>query len=336
MRLVTTNPLQTFYDSLGSSPVKTIRVASPFITGPGVSSLIEVFKRKRTQIEILTNLSRFNIALSLSNPVRPLLDLTSALGKRVVIKSQSNLHAKLYLSDGRTALVGSSNLTYGGMQKNAELNWIIAGRRSEDKELLYQLGSWFNKAWNEAGAPLTLNDLNETLTTWERTTEPLRALLIDFIPEPRLGGDYWQKTREITRRKGWSIKAIETLLSESEDGSSKNSSRKLIFLKYLGLVDFDDRKVTILRKMTSQLEMYELLESGHLPVSLDAILRSFTRSNTDRMTYRSIAKALGVPDDGTLRGCVIWLESLGYIARHHTSSVVEFTIIKQGQNLVIS
>ena len=333
MQLITANPLQTFYNSLGSSPVKTIRIASPFITGPGVNSLIEVFKKKRTQIEILTNLSHFNIALSLSNPIRPLLDLAGALGNRITIKSHPSLHAKLYVSDGRTAMVGSSNLTYGGMQKNAEINWIITGRKGDDKEHLRQLGSWFEEAWSEAGDLLTPKDLKQTMASWESTTERLRALLVDFIPEPRLGGDYWQKTREITRKKEWKRKDIEKKLSEGEGKSAKNATRKLVFLKQLGLLDFSRTSVMIHRKITSPLEMYTLLGEGHLQISLKSIMRSIQSSKSGRMSYKALSKELGVPNDDALSGSMIWLEKLGYIARHHTSGVDEFSITKPGRGL---
>ncbi len=336
MQLITTNPLQKFYQSLGKSPVKTINIISPFITQPGIRGLIEGFKRKRTRIQILTNLSGLNVALSISDPVTPLLEILDALGDRVHVKSYSNLHAKLYLSEGRAALVGSSNLTYGGMERNTELNWLIQGRKKEDKQQMHLLKTWFDQIWVDAGELLTRKKLESIENTWKKTQARIMGIVAEFMPQPRLGGDYWGKVRIITRRKEWSIKAIEKILSESDAGSAQNTTRKLYFLKQLGLLDFDQKSVTINRKMTSPLEMVTLLENDHLQISLKSILRSIQSSRSGRMSYRALSKDLGVPDDEALHVSTIWLESLGYIARHHTSGVDEFTITKQGQNLVIS
>ena len=337
MSLITSNPFQAFKKSLGKSPVKLIQVASPFITSPGIQMLIEEFGRKRTRFQVLANLSDFNVALSLSNPVAPILQLMEKFGERIEIKSHPMLHAKMYLCDGKAALLGSSNLTYGGMERNAELNWLIKSRKHDDREQLNHLAAWFEEVWDKAGNALTTEYLQNTMSTWERTMKQVRAHLTAFIPEPRLAGNYWQKTRKITRRNQWPIKAMEKLLSESDEGPSKYSSRKLIFLRNLGLVDFDEKKVVILRKMTSPLEMFTLLESGHLPISLDAILISFPSSKGHRMTYRSIAEALGLlHDDVALRGGVKWLEGLGYIARHHTSGVDEFSLTSKIRELELA
>ena len=336
MQLITANPLQEFYTTLGKSPVKTINIVSPFITQPGIRGLIEDFKRKRTRIQILTNLSGLNVALSISDPVTPLLEILDALGDRVHIKSYSNLHAKLYLSEGRAALVGSSNLTYGGMERNTELNWLIQGRKKEDKQQMHLLKTWFDQIWVDAGELLTRKELESIEDTWVGTQARIMGIVSEFVPEPRLGGNYWEKVSVITRRKEWKLKDIEKKLSEDEEKSAKNATRKLIFLKQLGLLDFNQRSVMVHRKMTSPLEMYTLLEKGHLQISLKSILRSIQSSRSGRMSYRALSKDLGVPDDEALHVSTIWLESLGYVLRHHTSGVDEFTLTKTGQSPIRS
>ena len=336
MQLITTNPLQKFYQLLGKSSVKTINIVSPFITQPGIRELIQGFRRKRTKIQILTNLSGLNVAMSISDPISPLLEVLDALGDRVDIKSYPNLHAKLYLCEGRAALVGSSNLTYGGMERNIELNWLIEGRKKEDKQQMYLLKTWFDQIWVDAGRLLTRKELESIEDTWVGTQARIMGIVSEFVPEPRLGGNYWDKVRLITRRQEWMMKDIEKKLSEDKDKSAKNATRKLVFLKQLDLLDYDQQSVTILRKMTSPLEMFILLEDGHLQISLKSILSSIHSSKPSRMSYQGLSKKLGVPNDDPLHIAANWLESLGYIARHHTSGVDEFTITKQGQNLVIS
>ena len=333
MQLITANPLKEFYTALGKSPVKTLNVISPFITLPAIKDLIVKFRRRRTKIQILTNLSGLNVALSLANPISPLLEILEVLGDRVTIKDCSTLHAKLYLSDGRAALVGSSNLTYGGMVRNTELNWVIQGRKKEDKHQLEALKSWFDQIWANAGKPLTREELESIEQTWEGTQASLMGIVSEFFPEPRLGGDYWKKTQEITRRKEWKRKDIEKKLSVDEGESAKNATQKLVFLKQLGLLDFSQTSVMIHRKMTSPSEMYTLLEEGHLQISLKSILQSIQDSKSGRMSYEALSKNLGVPNDDALSGSMIWLEKLGYIARHRTSGFHEFTITKQGKRI---
>ncbi len=68
-----------------------------------------------TIIRIITNLSSFFIAVSLSDPISPLLNAIEVLGERIQVRSHVNLHAKLYLMNDTHALVGSSNLTKGGV-----------------------------------------------------------------------------------------------------------------------------------------------------------------------------------------------------------------------------
>ena len=208
LQLLTANPLQGFYRALGKSPIKTIVVVSPFITESGIRDLIEGLKRKRTRIKILTNLSGLNIALSLSNPISPLLEVMEVLGDRVDIKSHPILHAKLYLCEERAALVGSSNLTYGGMERNTELNWLINNRKKEDKDRLDHLKTWFEQHWTEAGDPVTRKELESMETTWQQNQGRIQGILAEFRPQPRLGGDYWGKVKQITRRQQWTRKAF--------------------------------------------------------------------------------------------------------------------------------
>ena len=333
MKLVTANPLQEFYAALGRSPVKSLNVVSPFITLPAIKELIGEFRRRRTKIQILTNLSGLNVALSLANPISPLLEILDVLGDRVTIKGCSTLHAKLFISDGRAALVGSSNLTYGGMVRNTELNWMIRGRKKEDKLQIQGLESWFDQIWADAGKPLTRKDLVSIEDRWKGTQARIMGIVSEFIPEPRLGGDYWKKIQEITRRKEWKRKDIEKKLSVDEEESAKNATQKLVFLKQLGLLDFSQTTVMIHRKMTSPLEMYTLLGEGHLQISLKSILQGIQNSKSGRMSYKALSKELGVPNDGALHVSTKWLESLGYIARHRTSGFHEFTLTKKANVL---
>ena len=84
---------------------------------------------------------------------RGLRRLSSQLKKgKVTVKLflRNPLHAKLYLchleNDENTciAYVGSSNLTFAGLKRNAELNVDL-----EDRESTEKLSSWFEERWND-------------------------------------------------------------------------------------------------------------------------------------------------------------------------------------------
>ncbi|MCH7574679.1 MAG: hypothetical protein IIA59_06075 [Candidatus Marinimicrobia bacterium] len=325
MSLITSHPLQTFYDAMGKAPVKLIHIASPYITKPGVQLLINEFGRKRTRLQILANLSEFNIALSLANPVAPILSLMARFGDRIEIKSHPLLHAKMYLCDGRAALMGSSNLTLGGMQRNAELNWLIRGARKDGRVELSKLSTWFAERWDEASGPVTVNRLKKIEVAWEARQGQLMRVIGNLLPEPRLGGDYWSKVRKITGKKSWSIEEIGNLLTVKDDASAQNTLQKLVFLENMGLIEFDEKRATSRGVVKSQREMFELLEQGHLEVSLISVLSCIKNGKSAHMSYAQLSGKLGTPDT-SVRPSVLWLESLGYLARNHTSSTDEFSL----------
>ena len=68
---------------------------------------------------------------------------------RDVIRVYPDLHAKLYLLGNGLAIVGSANLTRGGLYGNVELNVMI-----RDGELYERLMNYFDELWR-AAKPLT-------------------------------------------------------------------------------------------------------------------------------------------------------------------------------------
>ena len=336
MSLITTNPLQTFYDALGKSPVKQLQVASPYITKPGARMLIEEFGRKRTKFQVLTNLSDFNVALALANPIAPILELMRRFGDRIEIKSHSMLHAKMYFCDGKAAILGSSNLTLGGMERNAELNWLVRGAKKEDRNELSNLATWFTHRWGEASGPLSVERLMAIEMAWEKRQRQLMGIFGSLFPEPRLGGDYWGKVHEITGKKLWKLDEIGKLLTVKDDANAQNTYQKLVFLENLGLIEFDDKTVISRGVVKSPLEMYRLLEQGHLEVSLKAILKCFPSGKKGYRSYTNISKALGIPNDEYLHVPVLWLKSLGYLKRRQGSSPHEFSLTQLVKELDIA
>jgi len=94
--------------------------------------------------------------------------------KKVVVKYfiRFNLHAKLYLcyrkdpNNPCTAFLGSSNLTFAGLQKQGELNVDVLDHDSTQK-----LEDWFNDRWEDHWALDITDELIEILeTSWASET----------------------------------------------------------------------------------------------------------------------------------------------------------------------
>ncbi len=97
MDLVTEKPFEMLLGAIGKTTVKQMRIASPFITSLGMNEvIIPYFKKRNTNVRIITNLSSFFLIISLSDPISPLLAAMDALGERIQMRSHVNLHAKLF------------------------------------------------------------------------------------------------------------------------------------------------------------------------------------------------------------------------------------------------
>lgn len=71
---------------------------------------------------------------------------------KVRVYTQGRLHSKAYIfyypeerHDNGNAIIGSSNLSLGGLTNNTELNAVVAGNRNHEK-----LSNWFDRLWEEA------------------------------------------------------------------------------------------------------------------------------------------------------------------------------------------
>ena len=91
--------------------------------------------------------------------IKKLLKLLNSNKIEARLYSKRFLHAKAFLISGdeNKLITGSSNLTYGGMKNNLELNLGI------QNSLLHEdLLEWFDGLWNEAD-PYDLSKIYEEL-----------------------------------------------------------------------------------------------------------------------------------------------------------------------------
>jgi len=99
--------------------------------------------------------------------VEQLLRLISEDRLKVKVYTRNRLHAKAYIFDYPTgrfergiAIIGSSNLSLGGLRDNTELNVLVHGNGNHE-----QLHEWFKKLWDEA-EPFAAELMTELKSSW--------------------------------------------------------------------------------------------------------------------------------------------------------------------------
>ncbi len=104
-----------------SSARKELVIASPFMTRDGTEFILAQLHpefRASGRIEILVNLSPMNMIQGATDPHAIIVLIERH--PRCVIHHLPRLHAKVYVSDGREAIITSGNLTGGGLHQNFE------------------------------------------------------------------------------------------------------------------------------------------------------------------------------------------------------------------------
>lgn len=96
-------------------------IASPFVSRDGselVKTCASAGLRKRGRVELVTDLNATHVAEGSLDPaaLSELLELSPETGLWHVPR----LHAKVFVADGCRAIVGSANLTAGGLSRNIE------------------------------------------------------------------------------------------------------------------------------------------------------------------------------------------------------------------------
>ena len=118
-------PAWTDLEALVASATDELTIVMPFYTDDGVTRIFD-YLRDQTSLSVVTRLSPPDWASGVADPdsLYALLDLTRGRHQLSILR---NLHAKVYVADRHTALLGSSNLTWGGFGRNVELGVRVTG-----------------------------------------------------------------------------------------------------------------------------------------------------------------------------------------------------------------
>lgn len=125
-------PTWVDFQEVVSSANERLTICSPYYTEAGVEKVLDNLMA-HTSLIVLTRLSPSDWVSRVSDPqaLLALLDLLSEAGHQIDLHILQRLHAKAYLADAALALVGSSNLSEGGFERNLEIMVRLRGAEAE-------------------------------------------------------------------------------------------------------------------------------------------------------------------------------------------------------------
>jgi phosphatidylserine/phosphatidylglycerophosphate/cardiolipin synthase-like enzyme len=139
---------------------RSISIATPFLSRSVAGHLV------RAADEGLAHRRRLLTALNDSAVAGGYLSIDAIeefLAAQFEVRSLRNLHAKVLIVDSSWALIGSGNLTEGGVNgRNAELGIVLSPAQARDAERLY-----FRRWWR-AAEPLDLSYMRKLRATEHR------------------------------------------------------------------------------------------------------------------------------------------------------------------------
>jgi len=158
-----TSPWSNRFSELIDNTVSSLLVCAPYIgRGPCerlTSALRRIAKAQPIDLFVLTDLSRDNM-LSGATDVAAIASLVESFPDAVV-RFLPSLHAKIYVSDSRQAVVTSANLTENGLLRNLEYG-VMFSDPAEVARIRVDL-----LRYGELGSPITLSQLQAFATAAE-------------------------------------------------------------------------------------------------------------------------------------------------------------------------
>lgn len=123
--------IRATWEDLGTivaSARQELMICTPYYTSDGINRLFDQLQGA-PQLRFITRLSPSDWLSGVSDPetLTGLIELMSESGRDAELVINQRLHAKAYISDKVTGLVGSANLSTGGFQGNFELMVRLQG-----------------------------------------------------------------------------------------------------------------------------------------------------------------------------------------------------------------
>jgi hypothetical protein len=148
------------FDKASASHPSELGIVSPFIQNSALLRLLRACRSRRVRVITRFRLIDFHEGVSDLEALRILLD------NGAVVRGVRNLHAKLYLFGGNSAIVASANLTDAALSRNHEFGFI-----ADDDDVIAACTAYFDKLWQRAGQDLNHNQIDE----WQGSLAQLRV-----------------------------------------------------------------------------------------------------------------------------------------------------------------
>ena len=130
-----------------------LHIVSPYITVAGAALIMSrgeaETRQQSVDLKILTDLNPLSVCQGSCDP-QAILDLIRSF-RRTRVHHLPRVHAKIVVADRAVAMIGSANLTEGGIEKNYEYNIKVAS-----KEAASRIAQDVEE-YSALGAPITSN-----------------------------------------------------------------------------------------------------------------------------------------------------------------------------------
>lgn len=143
------------------SAQREVLIASPYIKTPIARAVSVAAMRPEVSMRVVSRFKASDFAYGASD-LEALWTLYKRNERSHGVRTDNILHAKVYIFDRTTAYVGSSNLTYSGLERNREI--CI---KTTDPKLVERLAAEFDAIWN-AGKLLHPADFGRMLADLQR------------------------------------------------------------------------------------------------------------------------------------------------------------------------
>ncbi len=233
----------------------TLWLVSPFITSRGLEPVHVALRneKRKLSLRVVTKLDPLAVSMGFLD-AEGLRDLCK--DPRVIVYDCPNLHAKVFLAEGKDAVLGSSNLTGAGLGINQELGVRVSSKQ-DACALLGRVEGWRDLSRRVHQADI--DGIIEEAKKFEdavRKLEGLRRLPALVSDE----GTYLDQIIMLAKRVSRRQRTRETFLKELCDprrpieDELKAAERRLQLLLNLKIVEQQDDKIVAGSRKPSELE----------------------------------------------------------------------------------
>jgi len=294
---------------------------------------IEQHPRKKIHVELLTRFDLESILAGVCEleALQKLLSLNSKSIK-IEIRRTNNLHAKYFIFDTRSVIIGSSNMTIAAQSTNIEMGFFttscsITQATIKEFEGYWKRGVTVDDDWIKLQEKL----LAPFILQYQKMHSQLRGMMVlHSIRMPRMENNFLASLKQILKKaaspKGVSKTWIEAQMSLVPnngfvDGGAKiNVDKRINFLKVLDLVDDQDGAMVLTANgikcitddkllLTKMVETFQILRETYNAVPA-----------TGFITFKAIANN----PSQELRDAIHWLSAFGLIQQKRVGIAYHF------------